>query len=160
MKKITILLLIISFMPVLSYAGEIFGNKAEPVADARADAQCSIEPIIYGLSSCLSSYVLSGIVSVGIMILLRNTQLYTSWPVYILPPLSCLIATGLSYLISPEVPKSYTENMNETISKQYQHAYRQVLKTKRTIYTFIGGAVGNILTVLTVFVLFLTVFSA
>lgn len=159
MKKSTIIMIIISLIFVLSYAGEISGNRANPLTDARMDAQSNIEPIIFGLSSCLSSYVLSGIVSVGIMMLLQNVKLYTSWPVYIVPAVSCLIATGLAYFINPEVPYM-DKDMDELYIEQYRSAYRHILKTKRTIYTFIGGVLGYFLTVLSVFILFLTVFSA
>lgn len=160
MKHIIIIILICCLLFVSIFADKITGNQAGPVSDARADAAESIEPVIFGISSCLSSSVLSGIVSVGIMLLLRHSQLYSAWPVYIVPALSCLTATGLSYFINPEVPLLYTDKLDESEAILYKSAYRSAIKTKRTLFTFLGGAAGYLLTVLTVFILFLTVFSA
>jgi len=123
-----------------------------PYEDAVVDANASAFPMIWGITGFLSSCLLAPVGTILVnLAMLSASQFSSSVNLYTASAVCCLGATLVSYISKPTAPRVGLFGKDMSYAEKYKETYESTLHNKNTMYTFIGGTLGFLVTTLSLY---------
>ncbi len=119
--------------------------SGDPAKNAVTMADADFNPLKYLISGCVTSCMVSAYTTTMFSITFYTpTLIYYG---YVTSIVGCLVSTIESYTKTPKVPDSYLLNKDNEYINIYKRNYKNRMKWKNALFSFIGGTAGVLLTV-------------